>query len=102
MNILQQQLSGFRTQTDVTSVLLDHISQADVDLILPVTQQECKALFKHHLDALRILEKNSLQIRHKEMEVCANIESKMGDRQKKLLLDKLCSSEAHADMYRTI
>jgi hypothetical protein len=51
------------------AVLIDCITKASLDLILPLTQPACQTLYKQRLDVLQKLEATSLEVRHSEMEV---------------------------------
>jgi hypothetical protein len=66
--ILQHQLSGYKTNTDVHATLLEHILKLLLNLILPDHLQECKELYKEKLSMLKDMAKNNLTIRHGEME----------------------------------
>jgi hypothetical protein len=102
VDILQCQLSGFKTNTKVRTVLLERISDPALDLTLPLTQPFCQALLTTKLDALRAMEKKSLELRHDKMAVKANLASDTGNQSTKRHLDRLHSSEAHTAMYRKI
>jgi hypothetical protein len=82
VDILQPQLSGYKTNTDVRDLLIQQISEFSLDLTLPNTQQECKLLYKQHLTLLKEMEKTSLTLRHDEMEARSNVASLEGKRKR--------------------
>jgi hypothetical protein len=96
VEILRQQIVGFKTNIDVQPVLMQRISDISSDIILPPTLEECVALLPIQLENLQKMERNSLEIRHDEMAVQATIASDTGDRKTKQWLDPLHSSKAHA------
>jgi hypothetical protein len=44
VDILQRQLSGFKTNTSIRTVLVDRILDLSLDLVLPVTKSDCQDL----------------------------------------------------------
>jgi hypothetical protein len=100
--ILQSLLSGFRNHIDVREVLLARILEHSLDLILPVTKSECEELLRTNRASLANMEKNSLEIRHAEMEATSNVESASGNKSNKKTRDALQATEAHAAMYRKV
>jgi hypothetical protein len=81
--ILHSLLSGFRNNMDIREVLLARILEHSLDLILPTTKVECEELLRTSRQSLAAMEKNSLEIRHAEMEAKTNIDSASGDQSKK-------------------
>ena len=102
VDVLQQQLSGYNTKTEVRALLLERIRERSLDLHLPDTPETCKALLQVKTKALRMMEKNSQELRHAEMQARANLASDTGNNDKKTALNQLRTSEAHAAMYRKI
>jgi hypothetical protein len=102
VDLLRRQLSGFKTNTDVRSVLLECIDKTGSDLILPHTQTACNDMLQLKICELREMEKNSLAIRHDEMEVKASLAADSGDKTTQQRLTKLRNSEAHIAMYQKI
>ena len=100
--ILQSLLSGFRNNLDVREALLERIVSHSITLILPSTQSSCEALLRQFQAALRLLETQSLEVRHAELEAKSNIAANAGDRPTKKNLDALRATEAHAAMYRKV
>jgi hypothetical protein len=102
VDILQRQLSGFKTNTSVRTVLTDRIINLSLDLVLPVTMTECQDLLATKIITLRALEQNSLEVRHEELSARASLASDLGDKNVKQRIDQIRSSEAHAAMYRKV
>jgi hypothetical protein len=102
VDVLRRLQSGLRTHTDVTAVLLTRLEETGSDMILPTTLPSCQALLHTKLAVLRDMEKNSLDLRHEEMEVLASLATDKGDKTKQQRMDQLRRSEAHVAMYRKI
>jgi hypothetical protein len=100
--VLRRLLSGFRTNIDVTDVLISRLIELGSDMTLPTTLLSCQTLLQQKTAVLRDMEKNSLQLRHEEMEVLASVALDNGDKTKQQRIDKLRNSEAHVAMYRKI
>jgi hypothetical protein len=100
--ILQSLLSGYRNCLDLREALLTRIQEHELDLILPTSRQECEIQLLHSQSSLKEMEKNSLDLRHAEMEAKANDAHDAGKTAIKKNLDTLRAMEAKVEMYRKV
>lgn len=102
VDILRRQLSGFKTNIDLREVLLELIKELSLDMKLPTSKNDCQEALNTSIATLRDMEKNSLALRHDELEAKATIAADSGNKDKQQILARIRTSEAKAAMYRKI
>jgi hypothetical protein len=94
VDILVRQLSGFSTDMEVQLVLEQRIQELHLDIILPTTKAECHEQLQQYKSNLKVIEANSLEVRHAKMTAKANVAAAFGGAWTKKKLDSIRTIKA--------
>ena len=100
--ILQSLLSGSRNNLDVREALISRLLEHSIDLILPATKNSCEILLRQYQVSLQLMETQSLELRHAELDAKSQLAAASGDQATTKHLAALCATEAQANMYHKV